>query len=125
MGLAFDEWDLDYYTDLFLNKIGRNPTNVECFDMAQSNSEHSRHWFFKGRLVIDGVGAPQHLIGLIQETLNANPNNSVIAFRDNSSAIRGCRISTILPKRPGEPSPFTAADLDYHIIFTAETHNFP
>ena len=27
---------------------GRNPTNVECFDIAQSNSEHSRHWFFKG-----------------------------------------------------------------------------
>jgi phosphoribosylformylglycinamidine synthase len=44
MGLAFDEWDLDYYTKLFREKVGRNPTNVECFDIAQSNSEHSRHW---------------------------------------------------------------------------------
>ena len=43
MGLAFDEWDLDYYTDLFAKRIGRDPTNVECFDIAQSNSEHSRH----------------------------------------------------------------------------------
>jgi len=50
MGLAFDSWDLEYYTNLFLN-MGRNPTTVECFDISQSNSEHSRHWFFKGRHV--------------------------------------------------------------------------
>ena len=41
MGLAFDEWDLDYYTSLFTD-MGRDPTNVELFDIAQSNSEHSR-----------------------------------------------------------------------------------
>ena len=46
-GLAFDDWDLDYYTELFQKKLKRNPTSVECFDLAQSNSEHSRHWFFK------------------------------------------------------------------------------
>lgn len=47
IGLAFDNWDLDYYTKLFSEKLKRNPTSVECFDLAQSNSEHSRHWFFK------------------------------------------------------------------------------
>ncbi|HSG81050.1 MAG TPA: phosphoribosylformylglycinamidine synthase [Gemmatimonadota bacterium] len=125
MGLAFDDWDLDYYTGLFRDKIGRNPTNVECFDIAQSNSEHSRHWFFKGRLVIDGAESPKHLIDLIREPLQANPNNSVIAFKDNSSAIRGYPIRTILPARPGEAAPFAMSELDYHIIFTAETHNFP
>ena len=31
-----------------------DPTNVEMFDFGQSNSEHSRHWFFKGKIVIDG-----------------------------------------------------------------------
>ncbi len=125
MGLAFDDWDLDYYTDLFLNKVGRNPTNVECFDIAQSNSEHSRHWFFKGRLIVDGQEIPQHLIALIQDTLKANHGNSVIAFKDNSSAIRGYSIRTIVPARPGEPCPFVTSDLDYDVIFTAETHNFP
>jgi phosphoribosylformylglycinamidine synthase len=125
MGLAFDEWDLDHYTDLFLKRIGRNPTNVECFDIAQSNSEHSRHWFFKGRLVIDGEEQQKHLIALIQDTLEANPGNSAIAFRDNSSAIRGYPIKTILPTEPGRVSPFRLENLDYHIIFTAETHNFP
>jgi phosphoribosylformylglycinamidine synthase len=125
MGLAFDDWDLDYYTALFRDKVGRNPTNVECFDVAQSNSEHSRHWFFKGRLVVDGQEVPESLIALIQDPLEANPRNSVVAFRDNSSAIRGYPIRTVVPARPGEPSPFVAADLDYHLIFTAETHNFP
>ena len=125
MGLAFDDWDLDYYTDLFLKRIGRNPTNVECFDIAQSNSEHSRHWFFKGRLVVDGEEQQNHLIALIQDTLAANPRNSTIAFRDNSSAIRGYPISTIIPEIPGRGSAYTPANVNYDIIFTAETHNFP
>ena len=45
LGLAFDDWDLDYYTKLFQEQDSRNPTSVECFDLAQLNSEHSRHWF--------------------------------------------------------------------------------
>ena len=44
MGLAFDEADLEYYTTLFRDDLRRDPTNVELFDIAQSNSEHSRHW---------------------------------------------------------------------------------
>lgn len=36
-GLAFDDWDLDYYTQMFVEKVKRNPTSVECFDLAQSN----------------------------------------------------------------------------------------
>lgn len=51
-GLAFDDWDLDYYYCLFKDKLKRNPTSVECFDLAQSNSEHSRHWFFKVSKII-------------------------------------------------------------------------
>ena len=47
LGLAFDEQDLVYYTHLFKDVLKRNPTSVECFDLAQSNSEHSRHWFFR------------------------------------------------------------------------------
>lgn len=49
LGLAFDDWDIGYYCKLFRDKLKRNPTSVECFDLAQSNSEHSRHWFFKVR----------------------------------------------------------------------------
>lgn len=84
LGLAFDEWDLEYYLDLFLKKLGRNPTNVECFDLAQSNSEHSRHWFFKGKMIIDGKEMEKCLMDLVCDTQNnTNPNN-VIKFSDNS-----------------------------------------
>jgi len=31
---------------------------------------------------------PETLMGLVKDTLSANPNNSVIGFHDNSSAIR-------------------------------------
>ncbi len=57
MGLAFDEWDLEYYTNMFTNDLKRDPTNVELFDIAQSNSEHSRHWFFGVGGVFGGVGS--------------------------------------------------------------------
>ena len=104
MGLGLDDWDIDYYYNLFVKDIGRNPTNVECFDLSQSNSEHSRHWFFKGRLIIDGREVPENLMEIIQQTLTRNPGNSVIAFKDNSSAIRGYEIETIVPENPGTVS---------------------
>jgi phosphoribosylformylglycinamidine synthase len=125
MGLGLDEWDIEYYYNLFVNDIGRNPTDVECFDLGQSNSEHSRHWFFKGRLVIDGKEMPYTLMEIIKDPLRANPGNSVIAFKDNSSAIRGYEIETIIPENPGMPCCFRNVRLNYQIIFTAETHNFP
>ena len=125
MGLGMDEWDIEYYYNLFVKDIGRNPTNVECFDLSQSNSEHSRHWFFRGRLIIDGKEIQHSLMDIVKQPLKANPNNSIIAFKDNSSAIRGYNIWTIIPEYQGKPSRFKKTSLNYHVIFTAETHNFP
>lgn len=125
MGLGLDNWDIDYYYNLFVHDLKRNPTNVECFDLSQSNSEHSRHWFFRGRLVIDGKEIPESLMQIVKEPFRRNPNNSVIAFKDNSSAIRGYKIITIIPEHSLQPSAFDLKEVVYHIIFTAETHNFP
>ena len=50
-GLAFDDWDLHFYTDLFKNRLKHNPTSVDHFDLAQWNSEHSRRWFAKVHIV--------------------------------------------------------------------------
>jgi phosphoribosylformylglycinamidine synthase len=125
MGLGLDDWDLDYYTDLFVKDIKRDPTNVECFDLSQSNSEHSRHWFFRGRLIVDGKEVPDTLMKIVKATYEANRNNSIIAFSDNSSSIQGYDITTIIPEAPGSPSPFRKAKRKHDIIFTAETHNFP
>jgi phosphoribosylformylglycinamidine synthase len=125
LGLGLDDWDIAYYHDLFANELRRNPTNVECFDLSQSNSEHSRHWFFKGELVIDGIPAAESLLEIVKAPLKANPSNSVIAFKDNSSAIRGYRIRTLSPEHPGRFSRFATVRPTHHPIFTAETHNFP
>ncbi|HEU5360799.1 MAG TPA: phosphoribosylformylglycinamidine synthase, partial [Candidatus Deferrimicrobiaceae bacterium] len=125
LGLGLDAWDIEYYHDLFVKDLKRNPSDVECFDLSQSNSEHSRHWFFKGKLVVDGKRIPETLMQIVKAPLAANPANSVIAFKDNSSAIRGYRIRTILPEYPGKPSRMKEGSPVYHLLFTAETHNFP
>nr|GMC63707.1 probable phosphoribosylformylglycinamidine synthase, chloroplastic/mitochondrial [Ipomoea batatas] len=125
MGFAFDEQDLQYYTKLFRDDIKRNPTNVELFDIAQSNSEHSRHWFFTGKLVIDGQPVSRTLMQIVKSTLVANPNNSVIGFKDNSSAIKGFLVSQLRPVQPGSTCPLSTSSHDLDILFTAETHNFP
>lgn len=60
--------------DVFSDRrdMGRDPTNVELFDIAQSNSEHSRHWFFKGDLVIDGDKKPHNLMDIVREPLDVS-----------------------------------------------------
>ncbi|TYH11748.1 hypothetical protein ES288_A06G010600v1 [Gossypium darwinii] len=125
MGLAFDEQDLQYYTRLFVEDIKRNPTNVELFDMAQSNSEHSRHWFFTGKIVIDGQPMDRTLMQIVKSTLKANPNNSVIGFKDNSSAIKGFLAYRLRPIKPGTACLLDETTREIDVLFTAETHNFP
>ncbi|OQR91841.1 phosphoribosylformylglycinamidine synthase [Achlya hypogyna] len=125
-GLGFDEWDLEYYTNLFKEKLKRDPTDVECFDMGQSNSEHSRHWFFGGKLVLDGVEMPETLFKMVKSTLTPESmKNSIIAFHDNSSVIKGAKIKTLAPSTIGAPSALAERHLESHVLLTAETHNFP
>ncbi|XP_060531462.1 phosphoribosylformylglycinamidine synthase [Cylas formicarius] len=125
LGLAFDKSDLTYYTNLFKNVLKRNPTNIECFDLAQSNSEHSRHWFFKGKMIIDDVEYEESLIDMIIDTQkHTNPNN-VIKFSDNSSAIKGFIHRSLKPASAGSVSELRQVTSETHLIFTAETHNFP
>ena len=33
-GLGFDEWDLEFYTNMFAKTLKRNPTDVELFDLG-------------------------------------------------------------------------------------------
>lgn len=119
-----DPEERKYYHWYFVEYEKRNPKNVEIKDLEGCNSEHSRHGFFKGVQVIDGIRMPKTLMEIVQATLK-DPGNSIIAFNDNSSGIRGYKINTIVPKYPGQASCFVKGEFLYHIIFTAETHNFP
>lgn len=130
LGLAFDDWDIDYYYNIFKNTFRRDPTSVELFDLAQSNSEHSRHWFFKGKMIIDGVAHEKSLIHLIIDTQQNTNQNNTIKFSDNSSAIKGFTHKTIRPVANMRENWFNAnemavVDVESDLIFTAETHNMP
>lgn len=125
LGLSFDEWDLEFYTNLFQNVLKRDPTSVELFDCAQSNSEHSRHWFFKGKMVVDGVAQEKSLIKMIIDTQSHSNNNNTIKFSDNSSAVVGFTHKTLRPTNVSGPGKFQVGDVKSDLIFTAETHNMP
>lgn len=131
LGLSFDKWDLEFYLHLFKNVLSRDPTSVELFDLAQSNSEHSRHWFFKGKMIIDGVAHEKSLIHMIIDTQKNSNQNNTIKFSDNSSAIKGFKHKTIRPvfrnvdKNCIEASEMQIINVESNLIFTAETHNMP
>ncbi|MFP4514531.1 MAG: phosphoribosylformylglycinamidine synthase [Parcubacteria group bacterium] len=124
-GLSMDEYDKKLYYDYFVNREKRNPTIVEIMDLNNANSEHCRHGYFKGQQIINGQEMKETLMDVVKSTWSANPENSVIAFNDNSSGIKGFDINTIMPASPGNFSNFRRRKVKYHFIFTAETHNFP
>ncbi|XP_030655768.1 phosphoribosylformylglycinamidine synthase [Nomascus leucogenys] len=124
LGLALDSWDLDFYTKRF-QELQRNPSTVEAFDLAQSNSEHSRHWFFKGQLHVDGQKLMHSLFESIMSTQESSNPNNVLKFCDNSSAIQGKEVRFLRPEDPTRPSHFRQQQGLRHVVFTAETHNFP
>lgn len=120
--LGFDDFDMNLYRNIWNSgNTNRMPTDVELADLSQSNSEHSRHWLFRGKLLLNGEILPHSLMDLIKEPLKANPNNSLIAMKDNSSAIKGSIINYFRPNRRR----YEAIPSYMHPIFTAETHNFP
>ena len=117
-----DYVEYSYYKYLYKNK---KITNVEITDILQSNSEHSRHWFFNGKYNIcknnkELYGEHLSLLDKIKFT-NARKSNSVIAFSDNSSAIQGKKIYIYKSKKNFVYKSYS------HLLptHTAETHNFP
>lgn len=125
LGLAMDDADLTRFYRLFTEELRRDPTDVELFQLAQGNSEHCRHGFFTGQMTIDGEVHPKSLMSIVKEPWRRNPGNSLIAFGDDSSAIRGQQVTAFTPAEPGRPSPLTPTQRIYHPTLTAETHNHP
>jgi len=126
--LGFDEQDLQWYRKTF--KKRRSLSDMELYDLAQSNSEHSRHWLFNARILREnGTPAPATLFQLVKSPLKMRQanchlptDNSLIAFRDNSSAIRG---HSMLHFQPTEFNQYVEIETLLHPTLTVETHNFP
>jgi phosphoribosylformylglycinamidine synthase len=124
LDLSMDKHDIDFYTDYFI-KINRNPTDVELFDLSQSNSEHSRHWIFNGKISIDEDYKQDTLFNLVKKPFKLFPNNSVVAFSDNSSAITGPNTLQLEPLYKNRATIYTLHQAQIDYTLTAETHNFP
>lgn len=119
-GLSLSPEDMDYIKKNFIKWT--NPLFI-IFDIAQSNSEHSRHHFFNGRLFVDGEEQEYSLFDLVKQPLkNIIDSNSLVAFSDNSSVIKGK--SCYLFNR-NDFNHYKKRFEPLNIVLTAETHNFP
>ena len=77
-------------------------------------------------MIIDGIEKPKTLFQLVKDTLPKNrPTNSIIAFHDNSSSIRGYECDALRPTEFGKACSVKVGKQTLHPILTAETHNFP
>ncbi len=128
LGLGMDEWDINYYIDLF-TKLGRDPTDVELMQLGNANSEHSRHWYFRGIQTINGTDMPETLMDIVRRPLRAlqvqKRSRSLVAFHDNAGVLMGVASSQMMARMPGELSPYVRRHVLVHYTATAETHNHP
>ena len=126
--LGFTDEVLEYYYDMWVKQKRKHITDIELFDLAQSNSEHSRHHIFRGELTYPD-GTAYCLMDLVKaplQHLDKSTDNSVVAFSDNSSAIKHYTQRHLIRENPSEGgSKYTLRDVDVNTLLTAETHNFP
>lgn len=105
-------------------------SRFEREDWLQCNSEHSRHWFF--RTPIPYLGQLS-LFDLVKSTLTENPaaqENSLVAFSDNSSAVKSCVVGPanyLTRTGIGASAKWHQSQVSTAMnpCLTAETHNFP
>lgn len=124
---SIDPFVFDYYQRIF---DGKTVNNIELFDLAQSNSEHSRHWFFNSIIKLINTENKEYyqlelsLFETVKDT-NNKQTNSLVAFKDNASAIKGFKVTKILTDYKHRCSNYVDTRYMCHLTHNAETHNFP
>ena len=121
LGLALSEDEIDYLFNYFTS-IKRNPTDVELMMFAQANSEHCRHKIFNADWIVDGEKQSKSLFGMIKNTHQLHPRNTVVAYSDNSSIVEGAKINRFYPNQNGV---YDNHEELTHFIMKVETHNHP
>jgi phosphoribosylformylglycinamidine synthase len=122
LGLALSEDEIDYLVENFI-KLKRDPSDVELMMFAQANSEHCRHKIFNAQFTIDGVEQGKSLFRMIRDTHEANPQGTLVAYKDNASVIEGARIERFYPTP--DSAEYAFSDEPTHILMKVETHNHP
>ncbi len=128
-GWALAEDEIEYLCKAF-QTLGRDPTEVELMMFAQANSEHCRHKIFNAKFTIDGEEQSESLFGMIRHTHKVTPENTLVAYSDNASVMKGhdaLQFRAFAPhEQPILGSPTYRAELrPSHVLMKVETHNHP
>ena len=123
MGLALSESELEYLNDWYKAER-RNPTETELMTFSQVNSEHCRHKIFNATWDFDDTEYTRSMFSMIRETHQQNPEETLVAYEDNSAVIAGQESNLFAPVGPTGQYQYTHQE-PAHIIFKAETHNHP
>ncbi|MBR4354771.1 MAG: phosphoribosylformylglycinamidine synthase [Kiritimatiellae bacterium] len=122
IGLAISEPEMEYLAKSF-QAAGRNPTDTELVMFGQVNSEHCRHKIFGAEFIIDGKKKPHSLFEMIKNTHKLRPQDTLSAYKDNSSVVKGfpTKVFAIDPKT--NVYGFKKDQLEQ--LMKVETHNHP
>jgi phosphoribosylformylglycinamidine synthase len=125
--LDFDESQIQYIAEIY-RALGKNPSDVALFKLAQIWSDHCCHKVFNARLIIDGEEKPFTFFDLIRapyEAVKSSDKDIKIAFHDNASAIAGFKVPILVAEVPGCASKLIVVYVDQYGTISAETHNYP
>jgi len=125
--LDFDESQIQYIAQIY-RAIGKDPSDVAMYKLAQIWSDHCCHKIFNAKLIIDGVEKPYTLFDLVRapyEAVKGIDKDILIAFYDNASAVRGFKIPILVAEKPDCPSRMIVVYVHQDGTISAETHNYP
>ena len=122
IGLAISEEEMEYLAKSF-KKAKRNPTDTELVMFGQVNSEHCRHKIFGAEFIIDGKKKKDSLFGMIKNTHQKRPQDTLSAYKDNSSVVAGFKTDVFAIDPKTNTYSFKKDDLDQ--LMKVETHNHP
>ncbi|NRF15671.1 phosphoribosylformylglycinamidine synthase [Vibrio coralliilyticus] len=123
LGLALADDEIEYLYDAFVNKLDRNPTDIELMMFAQANSEHCRHKIFNADWTIDGVKQEKSLFKMIKNTFETTPENVLSAYKDNAAVMVGSDVGRFFPNPETRQYGYNQGKA--HILMKVETHNHP
>ena len=122
IGLAISQPEMEYLAKSF-TAAGRNPTDTELVMFGQVNSEHCRHKIFGAKFIIDGQEMPNSLFGMIKNTHEKRPQDTLSAYKDNSSVVKGFKTQVFAIDPATNRYGWREEQLDQ--LMKVETHNHP
>ena len=122
IGLAISEPEMEYLAKSF-QAAGRNPTDTELVMFGQVNSEHCRHKIFGAEFIINGKKQKNSLFGMIKNTHAKRPQDTLSAYKDNSSVVTGFKTDVFAIDPKTNTYSFKKDQLEQ--LMKVETHNHP